>query len=378
MPSALPSPTFFKHRRSFAELKQELLGSYFDTWCGLYMAAGKAATCEALLYVDLHAAAGEGLEAPATSLPGLLERLCRSTGKQQDLNAVVRTFYSESDKAAFEQLHQNLQQLPCLPAHAPVSLQDPANQLLLAELLETDCPSLLFLDPFSYPYAQEMVQRCAGLQQSDLFMVLQPDTLRKALTGKKVSPPLEALFGSRLALIQSFCRKEKNSARRDAFILDLFVALWKEKGYYTCCFKVNDPEKELALQFVLFCSRNSSAYQRFKDMLLPYSDVQADGVPLFETNQYQRHQLNLFPQQLPYAVTKLAEELAALSAKYKYKTIAKIGEDHSLGTNYIPANYLAAFELLQAQGKIELMNAKTLQTIRAATPASVVKYKVPS
>ena len=154
-----------------------------------------------------------------------------------------------------------------------------------------------------------------------------------------------------------------------------FVELLQEQGYLTLLFKINNPESDQTNHYLLLASRENASYRSFKDTMLPYSDYQADGVPLFLANQSVQPQLSLFPERPVYTVSNLVQDLSNGMQRYKYKSIEKIYEAHSLGTSYIRENYLAAFEQLREQGKIELLNPKTLQTIRKATYSSVVKLK---
>lgn len=117
-----------------------------------------------------------------------------------------------------------------------------------------------------------------------------------------------------------------------------------------------------------------AAYNAFKQTVLPYSEYQPDGVPLFVANQGPQHQLSLFEHRPAHAVAHLADDLAASPAQWKYKSVERICELHSPNTPYTPENYLAAFEQLRDQGKIVLLNGKTLQTVRKATSTSVVKF----
>jgi three-Cys-motif partner protein len=376
-PTLLPaaaSPDFFMERRSFAEIKQEILHKYFETWCNTQLASQQ--TGDVLLYIDLCAGAGqEQMKAEASPLY-ILEKVIRSAGKKPDLNELVKTCFGDSGKGVLEQLRQYLEQQPWQQSltHLPNWLQDAETQGLLAEQLDAGYASLLFLDPFSYGYAQEVLLRAVTLEKADLLMLLSPDTITKAVTGKKVRPPLAALFGERLPLIRAFCQKEKQQARRQEYIVGQLLELLQEKGYLSLPFKVHDPDLVQVNHFLLFSSKDAAAFRSYKEAILAYTDYQEDGVPLFEANKAVQPQLSLFPQPLKYSVQNLVRDLAGCRQEYKFKSIEKISEDHSIGTHYVRENYLAAFEQLRQQGKVELLNAKTMQTIRKATFTSVVKY----
>lgn len=369
---------FFKERRSFTEIKQEILGPYFNTWCNVRLAFLKAEAREAMLYIDLHAGDGQDMEGspelPATSQAYLLKSIIKSPL----LNKSVRTFFYDKSKTVLELVSKSMEALPfyeelLLP---PVPLNHSENKAQMTELLEAGCPSLAFINPFISGYTQQTLLQAIHAWRTDLFMLLCPDNMIKAVAGKKVSKPLVDLFGARLQKISNYCRKEKDNYKRQEFILDHLIGVLQEKEYYTLLFKVNQPGVEQPYHYLLFSSPDSHAYRCFKETLLPYTTYQQDGIPLFIANGFLQPQFSLFEQRPVYTLPNLVERLKEQASLYKYKPIEKIYELDSGGTNYTRENYVAAFEQLRKEGKIELLNAKTMQTIRQPTPASVVKYRL--
>lgn len=176
--------------------------------------------------------------------------------------------------------------------------------------------------------------------------------------------------------ISNYCRKEKDTYKRQEFILGHLMHVLQEKEYETLLFKVNEPRVEQPYHYLLFSSPDSHACRSFKETLLPYTTYQQDGVPLFIANDFLQPQFALFEQRPVYTLPNLVERLTEQASLYKYKSIEKVYKLDSGGTNYTRENYIAAYEQLRKEGKIELLNAKTMQTIRQPTPASVVKYRL--
>lgn len=375
LPDLAPS-SFFQEQRSFAEVKQELLVKYFDAWCSSRIAVKTPGAEEPLLFVDLNAAAAQETQPPQPLAVPVTQQLIRSAGKIKGGYASLQFYFSDPARPELAVLAQELAQLPAYEAlvEAPAFLHAPENRLMLEERLAAGLPALLFMDPFSYGYAQEMLLKACNSWRSDLFLLLNPNSLRRALTGKKVSQPLTELLGERLPHIYTFCRKEKHNGRRETYILQQLQGQLREKGFFTLLFQINQPGTDSASHYVLISSPEVAAYHIFKQMVLPYSEFQPDGVPLFVSSQGPQHQLSLFAHRPEFSVTKLIGGLANSAAQWKFKSIEKIHEMHSLNTAYIRKNYLIAFEHLRDQGKVELLNGKTLQTVRKATYSSVVKY----
>ncbi len=235
----------------------------------------------------------------------------------------------------------------------------------------------MFMDPFSHGYAQEMLLKALQPDRpSDILLQFRPQSICKALTKKKVSQSVLALFGERLSLIQGYCRKEKDNTKREEFMVQHLHSLLRAQGLFTLLFRINQPGTGLADHYALFVTQNAISYNGYKRTILPYSDYQKDGVPLLVANQGEEAQLSLFPQQARYTVALLREELAENATAYKFKSVEKVFELHSPNTPYTPENYLAAFERLRDAGNVELLNGKTLQTVRKATLTSVVKFLV--
>lgn len=369
---------FFRERRSFTEIKKEILGKYFDTWSDIRLAPSKDEAHVSMVYIDLHA--GDGRETEESSILPIDTKGCiyKSIVKKPLLNEALQTFYYNKDRTAVDQVNENMEVLPYYQdlLHPPLPLTTSENKTRMGELIEVGCPSLLFLDPFRSGYGQQMLLQAVNTWRSDLFMQLHPDTISRAVAGKKVSQPLVGLFGERLQAISNYCRKEKDNHKRQEFILGHLLGALQEKGHLTLLFKVNQPEVEQPYHYLLFSSPDPHAYRIFKETVLPYSTYHKDGIPLYIANEFLQPQFSLFEQRPVYTLPNLVERLTNQAAQYKYKSIEKIYEMDNCGTSYTRENYLAAYEQLRKEGKIELLNAKTMQTIRQPTPASVVKYRL--
>ncbi|HEY4651835.1 MAG TPA: hypothetical protein VIG72_10500 [Pontibacter sp.] len=368
MPVPAPSD-FFKVKRSFAEIKQEIFGRFFDSWCqNLVHASGVP-----LLFIDLSA----GADTEATSPVDNYSTIYKSIIRRRQLNEAIQTFYFSKHKATLEQLPIELEALPIFQelVHPPVALTGVAQKAQLSELLATEGKALVFADPFESSYAQQLILQAVSTSRPDLFMQLSPGNITKAITGSKASQPLTALLGERLSTINAYFRKEKDKVKRQRFVLDQFISLLHEKGYVTLLFRANMPDTEEPEHYLLFASENSLAYRTFKEIVLPYSCFQEDGVPMFSANSFLHPQFTLFQQAPEYTIANLTEQIVKQAGVYKYKSIEKIYVLDSNGTNYSKENYLAAVEQLRNAGKVELLNASTMQPIRRAAFSSVVRFR---
>lgn len=374
---ATASNNFFKQVRHFAEIKKEILSKYLRIWCKQNLTITNAgAQDKPFLFLDLNPdTLDTGDNQSQVSLAHYREYF-GIPGKREQLNELLQIFYFE-EKPVFAAIPVEEDASPeVAPAYTFASLGEEVNQTVLAELLQAGCPSLAFINPFDgnetkQPYLQQISE-----SGTEVIMLFSSKEIVKAVTGKKINPSLAAFFGDRLAQMQHFFKSEKNTSRRQECILNHLTAVLEAQNYFTLRFHIYPISPEDPGYHLLFATANKIAYRSFKEMLLPYSMYQSDGVPLFTTHlNPQQQQLTLFPKQQKYAIPKLVEELASCSVEYKYKSIEKIFEEHSAGTPYCRENYLIAYDELRNQGKVEILNPKTLQAIRKATFASIVKYK---
>ncbi len=371
MPATVPTD-FFGEQRHFAEVKQELLVRYLRAWGDRQWAARLTDSKEPLLFIDLNAAAGQDTQ----TQQAIHQKLLRCALRRNGLPEALRFYFGDSARPELTRLAQEAEQLPVYGEFAkqPAFLHEAENRRLLGEMLSAGPPALVFMDPFSHGYAQETLLKAFTTAQTDMFLLLDPGNLRKAVAGKKVSQAMSALLGARLQQISAFCRKEKEKGRQEVYILQHLQGLLREQNLYTLLFRINAPGTDNASHYLLFASADAAAYHSFKELLLPYTAYQPDGVPLFVSSQGPQHQLALFEHRPAHTVAKLADALADSTAQYKFKPVEKIYEWHSLNTPYTLDNYLAALEHLRDQGKVQLLNGKTMQTVRKVSPTSIVKY----
>jgi hypothetical protein len=363
---------FFKERRSFTEVKQEVFGRYFEAWCDTSLRKVRDAADKEFVFIDLLAATDSNALVEEDTL------LHKSIIKRPLLNEKLRTYTYTKYNAHHESIITRLEALPYYHdfVHPPLVLIDTETKAGMVESIVSAGQSLAFLDPFQNKFTQQFLQQAVTTWGTDLFMFLHPENITKAVSGKKVNQPLQELFGDRLEKISGYCRKEKDKARQQDFILNQFIDVLHAKGHFTLLFKVNPPQTEQPDHYLLFSSPDCQAYRLFKETILTYSTYQEDGVAEFTANAFPKPQLVLFEHLPDFTITKLQERILEKAGLYKYKSIETMYEIDAVGTNYSKENYLTAVELLRKAGKLELMNAKTMQLIRQPVLSAIVKFKV--
>ncbi|MHC2993875.1 hypothetical protein OB13_20685, partial [Pontibacter sp. HJ8] len=361
-------------QRSTAEIKSELLNEYFKAWCNTTLQGQRYVSNPALAFIDLYAGEGKPEEGKPATPVKILNSIFGATDKY-NLNKTVRTFFNDEKKAVAARLKENLQSLPYYEnlVHKPVMLHEEANFSLLAKLLGNDTPTLLYLDPFGYPFSQQLLLQSVKRWGLDLFMLFTPARLRAALQGAADNELLDLFGAERLARIKDFSERYQDATQREDFIVDRFEEIFKEKEYKTFRFKISLPKKNQTSHYLFFASKTDTAYMKMKELMLMYSDSQEDGVPLFGANI--KHQLSLFQEQYRYSVKNLIADLAGKATYYHNLPLDSIYRHHNIGTNYIRGNYQEAFEQLKKQGVVEAINPVSRQPMRKVSFTSIIGYR---
>ncbi|WP_210487087.1 hypothetical protein [Rufibacter aurantiacus] len=367
---------FFKQRRSAPEIKEEIFLKFFPVWSETLFST--QAPPEKVLLVDASAGA-TGPEEGGMPVSGkLLKSIFATSGGRPDLNKAVHPFFYEGNKSLASSLPDTLENLFFYPdlRHKPVYLQTKENLEAFQEELTQNLPALYFLDPFGNRFSQELWLQGIGQEKADFLMLFEYKRLAAALGKSEDQSNLAAFLGERFSRLKAFFAKTSNAAKKESFALKTLEEALQEKGLRTSRFRVNVPGKDQSSHYLLFVSRSYLAHTRFKELLLPYSDVQEDGVPLLGANlKAVRLLVPEYSKYLEFSLVNLVDDLLQNAAEYNSMVLDKIYEKHNVGKNYCKANYQTAFEKLKEQGKITLLNPKTGQVVYKLTSACRIKFK---
>ncbi|ALI98008.1 hypothetical protein DC20_02230 [Rufibacter tibetensis] len=368
---------FFKQKRSTAELKEEIFLKFFPVWCETLFA--RQEPVEKVLYVD----ASAGLSLPEEGeMPvsfKVLKSIYARTGGRQDLNKVVQPFLYEGNKALATMLPELAEALPFYPElhQKPLFLHLPENFDLLQEQEQNATAALVFVDPFGNKFSQELWARSLTQDKTDLFLVFDYKRMAAHLTNQKAPNCLQILLGDRLPDVLSFFSKVTSSAKKEAYALKAFAESLTEKGLSSSRFRINLPGKDQSSHHVWFVSRNDVGHTKFKELLLPFCEVQEDGVPVFGANlKTVRLLVPEYSKYLEHSLVNLIDDLVQNASLYNSMMLEKIYEKHNVGKPYSKANYQTAIEKLKEQGKITLLNPKTGQVVYKLNSACRIKFKV--
>ncbi|KAA6435812.1 hypothetical protein ACD591_02820 [Rufibacter glacialis] len=366
---------FFRQRRSAAQVKAEFLVAFFPVWCEMLLSEKDPEA--KVLYLDANAGLGLEEEGAQPVSFQVLKSIFARSGGRLNLNKAVHPFLYEANKALAATLPQLATELPFYAdlQQEPQFLHLPEAQLALQEQEAAADAVFLSLDPFGNKFSQELWARALGQDHTHFLLQFEFKRLTAALSSQKPDHPLHTLLGSRLPALKALLAKTSHAAKKETYVLKAFAESLLEKGYQATRFRINVPGKDQSNHHVWFVSRHELAHTRFKEVVLPYSDVQEDGVPLLGANlKAVRLLVPEYSKYLEFSLVNLIEDLLQNTAVYNSMALEKIYEKHNVGKNYSKANYQTAFEKLKEQGKITLLNPKTGQVVYKLTFATRIKF----
>ncbi|WP_190300237.1 three-Cys-motif partner protein TcmP [Rufibacter hautae] len=367
---------FFKQRRSAPEIKEEIFLKFLPVWAETLFAT--QSPLEKVLLVDASTGTAETAEGEMPGAAKVLKTIFGTAGGRYDLDKVMQPYFYEASKSQAALLAQAMEELYFYPdlQHKPVFLNTKENLEAFQEELAQNVPAFYFLDPFGNKFSQELWLQGVGQEKTDFMMLFEYKRLAAALGKSDDQSSLASFLGERFSRLKAYFAKTSSAAKKETFALKTFEEALQEKGLQTSRFRINVPGKDQSSHYLLFVSRSYLAHTRFKELLLPYSDVQEDGVPMLGANlKAVRLLVPEYSKYLEFSLVNLVEDLLQNAAEYNSMVLDKIYEKHNVGKNYCKANYQTAFEKLKEQGKITLLNPKTGQVVYKLTSACRIKFK---
>lgn len=374
--AGISTSDFFKTKRDVSEIKSEILNEYFRAWAAILLFGQRFKKVNQLLYVDLFAGPGIYEDGTISTPIKILNSINNSIGTRYDFNSYIQTVFNDVETKLVEQLNVNIEGLPYYNRlnHKPIIGNESASKEIMERISNPKIPSLTFIDPLGYGYTQKMLLYSIKNWGSDLFMLFNINRIRAAIANKKVEQNMSNIFEQHFSMIKDFYKTNKSPKEREKFIVQVFEAIFKEKGYKILRFKVNFPDKNQTSHYLFFISKVNIAITRAKEIMTKYSDIQQDGVPLFGANLVQPPMF--FPSTVEYSIEKLKDVITLNSGRYNGMTLEIIYQTHNHGTNYIKPNYKQCIEELKNEGKVILKDKKGNITNRVTYTAQVLFKEV--
>ncbi|MDB5261429.1 MAG: hypothetical protein JWQ14_710 [Adhaeribacter sp.] len=377
--AAAEPDNFFTQKRTIGEIKDKILPQYFKIWCESYLKEAVSPSDQPLDFFDLQAGEGFTPEGQPTSPITILNSMYQPAAFEGDGQQQVNICFTDSSDKVVEKLKINLEQLPYYPALSPLPVVSTQSALLelWAGSEAGQRPTLLFLNPASQALSRQILMQALPQAQTDILMIFSVNKMRSALLPDDAADAMNGFWGERWEEIQQINRTENNIQRKELRFMQALEGVFRENGFNIFKFNIKATGKNAASQYLFLATKSIENYLGMKEIMQAYSQYQEDGVPLFEASSKALAPLlpGFFSYLHPFCIANLAEDLAGSKSRFHYKTLQAIYEEHSIGTNYIKANYKVALEKLHAQGYLYPVDAQN-KKVKAITDTSVIFYNL--
>ncbi|WP_192825077.1 hypothetical protein [Rufibacter sp. LB8] len=367
---------FFKQPRHLSAAKAELLQAFLLHWVAAVTSSAPVPSTVDLLLIDFLANPGpdELSEVPAL----VLKSIFLESGPRRGVERRLSAFFYDASKVALQRTKLFIEAVPLLEElpRPPLFLQTPQEHALLQESLAAPNSALIILDPFAGKVSQELWINTLNRPDTHFLVLLEPSKLKAAVKSAVAGSPAQQFFGETLPALQGkMTNPGTPSAKKERLLVDAFLGRLAFFDLAGTKFRVNLPGKDATHFYAVFVSAQEGLHGQFKETLLPYSDVQEDGVPLMGVNLKPLKLLvPEYHQYLEFSQHKLVEDLRTRATDFHNQPLEKIYLRHHLGTPYSKPNYKLAYETLKAEGAVTFQNPKTAQLIHKLTFDCRIKY----
>ena len=170
------------------------------------------------------------------------------------------------------------------------------------------------------------------------------------LTNSKVKYHMDQLFGvQRAEALRAEIANENPKVRENVILTTLTDALKEMGGKFVqpFCFKTDDGTR--TSHYLVFVTKDFKGYEIMKPIMAKESTRWAQGVPSFVYDPTEIRSPKLFEIARP--LDEL-QDLLMMEFQGRHLSMIAIYREHSVGKNYIAANYKEALKRLEAKGAI--------------------------
>jgi three-Cys-motif partner protein len=348
---------FFEKPTEQSLIKAQIVAKYFGAYQAIMVPmvlrkAGKIG------YIDLYSGPGRYRDGtPSTPLLILQQAIANP-----DLTRTLVSIFNDSDPESCNMLRKEIDALEGIErlAHKPrVTCMTVGSELV--QLLNTAklIPSLIFLDPFGYKgLSSSLLRSVLNHWGCDVIFFFNYNRINIDFTNPVVVSDIDALFGeTEAAAMRQEIAKLNPIKREDAIFNGLACSLKKIGGLHVkeFCFKMSDSNR--TSHYLIFVSKNRTAYRIVKDVMAGLSSHFEQGVAsyTFDPHAPDPGQGNLFDllddSPVLGPLDKLKRELLERYAG-RSLTVVDLYQEHHLGRNFRENNYKDALKQLEIEKHI--------------------------
>jgi three-Cys-motif partner protein len=345
---------FFDAARPQSKLKAEIVEAYFVAWARVMTGSANNRPPHfdrRIAYIDLFAGPGRYSKDGALSTPlRVLQKAIANTVFADRLVAV----FNDKDPANVERLQREVAALPGIERlrYPPKYLNREIDASFSLESASVPrVPRLTFLDPFGYKgISLGLVNEAISGWGCDCLLFFNYVRINAALSNKYFKDHMEAIFGrKRVAALREKLAMGTPGEREIAILQELSGALddtGQGKRYaVSFCFKSESGKK--TKHHLILITKSYKAYNLMKTILDKRSSHQLQGVPSLTYTPVAEDPQGILFGPLDDLRSELRERFAGRSL-----AVSQLIEEHSVGRNFVEANYRAVLKELLEEGAI--------------------------
>jgi three-Cys-motif partner protein len=368
---------FFKETSEQSHVKALIVRDYFLQWARVMLGAQKQqGKTNSFAYIDLFAGPGQ-YEDGSDSTPLLV---LKAAIENPEIAQSLVAIFNDISKSNADSLKQKILQLDGIELFAtpPAVHNQEVTEKITKELKQRNLiPTLLFVDPWGYKgLTLDLLNAVLKNWGCDCIFFFNFNRINMGLTNPLVIDHMEALFGkARTEILKHELPKLKPRLREQRVLQEIKEALAEPYGKFFACFRFENDKGTKTSHYLIFVSKNFKGYDLMKHVMGLHSSIATHGVPSYSYNPpIKRHQLLLDLRNPIWELSNI------LLSKYAGRslTFEQLYTEHSVGTDFIRANYKAALLWLEEQGKVSMHPSKRPMRKGEKTLADKVVITFPS
>lgn len=339
---------FYNKMKPHSNVKKTLVNKYFSAWARIMNVHSKS---DKLGYIDLFCGPGK-YDSGEESTP--IEVMKQILNNENYRNKFV-TIFNDKSKGNINKLKseiyklENINLLKYKPVFLNLELDIKASDIFKDTQI---IPSLIFIDPWGYKgVSQELIYSLTKDWGCDAILFFNYNRISSAINNPVVEKHMKALFGEKRYLELDDMLKY-NRTDKENLIINEFGEAMRDIGIeYVLPFKFKDELRDRTSHYIIFLSKNFTAFKIMKEIMASSSSDSLEGVASFEYIANNNKQLSfLYDYSAPLA--ELGNDLLHTYAG-KSITFEQLFYEHSRNNRFIEKNYREILINLEKEGKIQ-------------------------
>ncbi|HEY3316131.1 MAG TPA: three-Cys-motif partner protein TcmP [Bacillota bacterium] len=344
---------FFEKSREQSVVKANIATRYFWAWAKILVrqSVGRYGPERRIAYVDLFAGAGRYKDG-TKSIP---LRILEEAIKDPDMRRSIITVFNDRNAEHVKSLREAIAATPGVEnlTHRPVVFNYEVGESLARVLESTKLvPTFVFIDPWGYKgLSLRLVDSILKDWGSDCLFLFNYNRVNMGIDNFMVAEHIRALFGAdRSESLRRDLTPASSQDREAGILRELGDALGAGTGRFVHTFAFKNMKGTRTSHYLVFVSKNQTAYEIMKDITAKESTSQVQGVPSHVFNPAEKAMGTLFD--LSHPLDDLMEMLA-MEFRGQTITVRSIFRSHNVGRRYILQNYKDALKTLEGEDRVK-------------------------